>query len=137
MTDICQFYVAVICKKFNVSVPYAHSRSLGNGNVFTHVCNSVHRGPLYDVTSCLVAWSHVPSGGLCPWSHVPSRGLCLGRHCPENPQKTHRHRDPTFKRALRILLECALVLCKFVAYQIKSPNINSISKCIRLSFCYK
>ena len=36
---------------------------------------------LYEVTSCLVAWSHVPSGGcLCLWSHVPSRwvhgGLC-------------------------------------------------------------
>ena len=44
MTDICQFYVAVSCKKFNVSVPYAHSRSLGYGNVFIHICNSVHGG---------------------------------------------------------------------------------------------
>ena len=51
---------------------------------------------------------------------------------PEDP----RNRDPTFgkERALRTLLQCGLVLCKFVAYQIKSPNINSISKCIRLSF---
>ena len=40
-------------------------RSLGQGNVFTHVCYSVHRGrgSLYDVTSCLVAWPHVPSRG--------------------------------------------------------------------------
>ena len=27
---------------------------------------------LYDVTSCLAAWSPVPSRGLCLWSHVPS-----------------------------------------------------------------
>ena len=43
---------------------------------------------LYDVTSCLAAWSHVPSWGFCLWSHVPSMGslfrgslswgLCLG-----------------------------------------------------------
>ena len=42
---------------------------------------------LYDITSCLADWSHVPSVGLCPWSHVPSRGicprgLCLGGLCP-------------------------------------------------------
>ena len=37
-------------------------------------------GVLYDVTSCLAVWSHVPSGkgGLCAWSHVPSGGLCTG-----------------------------------------------------------
>ena len=53
------------------------------------------------------------------------------------PRRPPRNRDPTFGKepALRNLLECAIVLCKFVAYEIKSPNINSISKCIRLSFC--
>ena len=61
---------------------------------------------LYDVTSCLAPWSHVPSrgslslvpcsfqGGLCLWFHVPSRMvLCLGvsldpptqRLTPETP----------------------------------------------------
>ena len=46
-------------------------------------------GSLYDVTFCLAAWSHVPSGGisvsrpmflmgcLCLWSHVPSGGRSL------------------------------------------------------------
>ena len=29
---------------------------------------------MYDVTSCLAAWSHVPSGGLCPGGSL-SRGL--------------------------------------------------------------
>ena len=34
------------------------------------------RVSLYDVTSCLSAWSHIPlgGGGVCAWSHVPSRG---------------------------------------------------------------
>ena len=31
-------------------------------NVFRSACHSVHRG-LYDVTSCLVVWSHVIFGG--------------------------------------------------------------------------
>ena len=27
---------------------------------------------MYDVTSCLAAWSHVPSGqGLTPWTEIP------------------------------------------------------------------
>ena len=44
------------------------------------VSHSVHRGKgsLYNVTSCLAAWPHVPSGGLCLWSHVPSRGSLGG-----------------------------------------------------------
>ena len=35
---------------------------LQEGNVFTPVCHSVHGVSLYDVTSCLTAMSHVPSG---------------------------------------------------------------------------
>ena len=46
------FYVFIACK-----------RSLGQGNVFAPVCHSVQGGSLYDVTSCLAAWSHIPSGG--------------------------------------------------------------------------
>ena len=43
----------------------ARKRSLGQGNVFTRMCHSVHggRGSLYDATSCLAVWSHVLSGG--------------------------------------------------------------------------
>ena len=36
-------------------------------------------GSLYEITSCLGASSHVPSGGLCPWSHVPPRGVSVQR----------------------------------------------------------
>ena len=55
------------------------------GNVFTPVCHSVHRG-LYDVTSCLATWFHIHSGGLLPEGVSPSRG-CLpseggGIHTP-------------------------------------------------------
>ena len=45
------------------------------------LCYRGERRSLYDVTSCLTAWPHVPSvGGLCAWSHVPSGGwgLCPG-----------------------------------------------------------
>ena len=36
---------------------------LGQGNVFTGVCLSTG-GSIYDVTSCLAAWSRVPSRGV-------------------------------------------------------------------------
>ena len=63
---------------------------------------------LYDVISCLAAWSHVPSRGLCLWSHVPPRGvsvsgsmflpggLCLGVSLTEIPLHTDcpRQRPP-------------------------------------------
>ena len=50
-------------------------RSLGQGNVFTHVYHSGYKegGGLYDVTSYLAAWSHVPFGWGDLWSHFPSR----------------------------------------------------------------
>ena len=40
-------------------------RSLWQGNVFIPFCQSFCSlgGSLYDVTSCLAAWSHVPSRG--------------------------------------------------------------------------
>ena len=50
----------------------ARKQSLGQGTVFTRVCLFSNAGSLYDVTSCLTAWSHVPSGrGVCARSHVP------------------------------------------------------------------
>ena len=45
------------------------------------VSHSVHGGSLYDVTSCLAAWSFWR--GPCAWFHVPSGGLCPERSlCP-------------------------------------------------------
>ena len=87
----------------------ARKRSLGQGNIFRSVCQSFcsqwGRGSLYDVTSCLAAWSHVPSRmflSLVPRS-FGERGLCPGRVCPGTPPPP----EPE-KRAVRILLECFL-----------------------------
>ena len=83
----------------------ASKRSVGQGNVFTHVCHSVYsgRGSLYDVTSCLAAWSHVPSGrGLCLLSHVPSGGYPWQRPpWTETPldRDPHLDREPLGQRS--------------------------------------
>ena len=94
-------------------------RSLGKGNVFTGVCLRGKGVYLYDVTSCLAAWSHDPSGGLCALSHVPSRGSAYGgmgyvyrgRLPTEGEgglpieEGLDRHPPEPEKRAVRILLE--------------------------------
>ena len=69
-------YNTDITEAFNMrrKIFTARKRSLGQGNIFRSMCHSV-QGGVFDATSCLAAWSHVPSrGGLCPWSHVPSGG---------------------------------------------------------------
>ena len=105
----------------------------GQGNVFTHVCHSVHRvkgGSLYDVTPFLVTWSYVPSregvsvpgpmfllrGGLCPWCHVHSRGSIsrgsLSRRVSVQGVSVRRPSESE-KRTVHILLECFLVSVYF------------------------
>ena len=54
----------------------ARERSLGQGNVITGVCLSTG-GSLYDVTSCLAASSHVPSGASVPGPMFLLGGLSL------------------------------------------------------------
>ena len=60
-------------------------RSFGQGNVFTRVCHSVHRGSLYDVTSCL----SVSSPMFLPGRRVPLEGGSLSlvpcSFCGESP----------------------------------------------------
>ena len=52
---------------------------MGQGNVFTHVCHSVHRGVL----------PHTPPGRHFPWAETPGQALPLGRHSwegtPDSP----------------------------------------------------
>ena len=93
----------------------ARKRSLGQGNVFRGVCLSM--GCLYDVTSCLAAWSHVPSGGLCPWSHIPS-GKSLSRRvregglCRETPGiRKAGGLHPTVMVSCVWILSSALTIC--------------------------
>ena len=81
----------------------AHKRSCGKV-LFLHlsVSHSVHRGggggSLYGVTSCLATWSH-----------VPSRGFLSGGLSDRDPPG---QRSPLYgkERAVRILIECILVL---------------------------
>ena len=95
--------VCILLKCFLVT---AHKRSLGQGNIFTCVCHSVHRGR-----------------GLCPgglpdrdplWTEIP-----LDRDHPDGEPAEQRPPDRTppraetplygGERAVRILLECILV----------------------------
>ena len=96
----------------------------GQGNVFTHVCHSVHRGgggSLYHVTPFLVTWSYVPSregvsvpgpmyllGGLCSWCHVHSRGSISSVQ-----GVSVRRPSESEKRTVHILLECFLASVYF------------------------
>ena len=78
-TLVCFRVVLVVCRmEFEKNIFTARKRSLGQGNIFTPVCHSVHRG------ACVVAWGeggmHLCSrGGM----HGCSRGECvvaLGGH---------------------------------------------------------
>ena len=89
---------------------YTYKRGLGQGNIFIGVCQSFW-GPLYDVTSCLAAWSHVLWGrgspmllpaGLCPERLCPEEGLCLGASVQKPP-------PVRLGEAVRILLKWFLV----------------------------
>ena len=52
---------------------------MGQGNIFASVCHSGHEreGPLYDVTACLAAWSHVPPGGVASVPGPCDRDPCI------------------------------------------------------------
>ena len=97
-------------------------RSLGQGNIFTGVCQSFCPGglPLHDVTSCLAAWSHFPSGkgvsvlgliflpwGSLSWGVSVQEGLLPGGLCPGGLCPGVSVRDTS--RTVCILLECILV----------------------------
>ena len=53
--------------EFCVFVVFYRPSRKGKGNIFTGIC-LFSGGSLYDVTTCLAAWSHVPSRGLCTCS---------------------------------------------------------------------
>ena len=58
----------------------------GEGNVFTHVCLSTG---VYDVTSCLAAWYHVPSRGCVVLTEVWSLGSLNGSPKDHTSQRDH------------------------------------------------
>ena len=73
----------------------ARKRSLGQGNMFTPVCHSVHRG---GVRGC--------SRGGRVWL---IRGACVAAPGGGRAWDTTRYGDAVNERAVRILLECILL----------------------------
>ena len=111
----------------------ARKQSLGQGNVFTPVCHSVHTGGL-----CLggvsVQWGSLSGGwslstqvsvqgvsvqgSLCPGGSL-SRGLSVkGALCQEDPQYSN-------ERAVRILMECIVASSCCWQRQISVPLFGS------------
>ena len=108
----------------------ARKRSLGQGNIFAPVCRSVHRGES--------TWAGTPLGRYTPWQVHPGRYTPWqihppGRYTPSpppwagtppppagtSPRQVHPREgtpprnacwDTVNKRAVRILLECILVI---------------------------
>ena len=94
----------------------AHKRSLGQGNVFTPVCHSVHRGKgdwlpsMHHMTRgvCIQGVSCI--GGLHPgsWEGLHLGGLHRGEGGLGRPHPVPQ--DMVNKQAVRILLECKIFL---------------------------
>ena len=84
---------------------YRPKRSFGQGNIFTSVCHSVHRGGLSG-----------PGGGLSGPGGclVPGGGVWSGPGGFSKFSGGGLHRNTVNVRPVRILLECILVL-----YQIR------------------
>ena len=119
------------------SIFYCPQTKLREGNVFTPVCQSFCSwggGSLYDVTACLAARPHVPSGGISvssfgwgrvyltktPWADSSLTETTLDRDPPwtETPpdreppgQRPHQPENPLYdkEQTICILLESILV----------------------------
>ena len=104
-------------------------RSWGQGNVFTPVCHSVHRGRGC-LPQCMLGYTP-PWADTLPWVDTPQADApSLGRHPPhwadtplwvDTPSQTdtpsQADTSPTSRRLLqrtiRVLLECILVFASF------------------------
>ena len=124
-----------------MSLVTARKRSLGQGNIFTPVCHSVHRG------ECLARYTplgtrytpqdrYTPGTRYTPWDqvHPPGPGTPPGPGPPWDqvhpsgtrytPQELCMLGDTGNKQAVRILLECILVL---------SWNVKKCKKKIKIT----
>ena len=107
-TGVNFIFVAVKFVDSNITVITASKRSLGQGSIFTGVCQSTC--PQEGVSVIwLPVWLPDPmfllGRGVCPWSYVPSRGYPKHRH-PWTETLPSPHGE---ERAVHILLECFLV----------------------------
>ena len=109
------------------SIVTARKRSLGQGNIFTPVCHSVHRGvpgqvPPWDQVhppgpgTSPTPWDqvHLPDQVHSPWDQVhPQTRYIPWDHVPPQDQVPPEQcmlGDTGNKRVVRILLECILVI---------------------------
>ena len=92
---------------------YRPQRSCGQGNIFTPVCHSVHRGVCLSV--CWDTTPPPPRADTPRWSRTP---LLPEQNPPPPGADTPRSRHPSpgsrlqhtvYERPVRILLECILV----------------------------
>ena len=111
------FNSIVNIKDLITKVITARKRSLGQGNVFTHVCHSVQGGSLYDVSSCLDVWCHVPSGVGGSLSLVPCSfgggslsGRLLDRDLPPLPRTIKSERYASYWNAFLFEVETTQLL---------------------------
>ena len=110
---------------------YRPQRSCGQGNIFTPVCHSVHRGGGVVVVSHKALRQTPPDQAHCPHldqaHHPPGPGtppsrtrhttpLDQAHHHPptrHSPPRWSRLRHTVYERPVLILLECILVKKKF------------------------
>ena len=133
---LCKVYVILRTVLFEPLLFTARKRSLGQGNIFTPVCHSVHRGG--GMCGCSRGGMHGCSWGGHAWLLLGghawllrggmrgcSGGACVvapgghawllpGGACVVAPKGGHAwdtttHRDTVNERAVSILLECILV----------------------------
>ena len=99
--NVCILYfISLIVNRHLISLFTARKRSLGQGNIFKPVCHSVHRGGTW-------SWG-VPGPG-----RVSALGdVCSSRGACSQGGAWWRPPGRLLLRAVRILLECTLVLKK-------------------------
>ena len=133
-------------------IPYlyiftARKRSLGQGNIFTPVCHSVHRGVC--LSACWdTLWDHAPPPRTmhpCPLGPCTSRDHAPSRPCtsgPCTPPSGTRHRTWWEIRSTRgryasywNAILCPIELC-VIAYRTLYSNLKNIPKENFLAFTY-
>ena len=116
--------------RFRVFFPFLPAATkLGQGNVFTGVCDSVHRGGL---PQCMLGYHHPPEQTTPPGPDPPGADTPRSRHPQDqspppweqtpleqtpplgaDPPPGSRLRHTVNERPVHILLECILVAKRF------------------------
>ena len=115
-TKICRIYsITKTLTQGGVAFFAACKRSLGQGNVFTPVCHSVHRRGAGGLPNPLPPVVDRPPLGRPPWGRV-------GRPPPR--MQTPPSRGYVNKRAVRNLLECTLQFVIIIGVSDSCPCDN-------------